>query len=138
VDSIIQQIIRELGIYSALALITYLLLKFMMGSLLEKIDNQSKHFATELEIMREQFRLELEAVRGFIEKNTNSLTKLSIILLQLEMILLKHDARVRGINPDTGISDKERESEAVRVYQEILGILRMTEMTLRENGNNKK
>jgi hypothetical protein len=41
-------------------------------------------------------------------------------------ILIHHDARVRGINPDVGSTPEERLTEAERAYKEILKTIKRT------------
>lgn len=78
----------------------------------------------ELEMLTDSLKKEFEAQRKSLESVNENLMRTARFLLQLEIMFIKHDARVRGINPSVGANEKERLEEAEKHYKEILDFLK--------------
>jgi len=68
-----------------------------------------------------------------IEKVNKSLHTVILTQIQMQKLLISHDAQVRGINPTTGENQEDRDREAVRIYNQVIQSIDDLEKTIEES-----
>lgn len=85
-----------------------------------------KRASNDINDIRTLVTKEFDTIHKSFEVTTRSLNRTSLLVIEMMNILIHHDARVRGINPDVGSTPEERLTEAERAYKEILRTIKRT------------